>query len=86
MHARLRWRVVGVAAIGAVALGGCAAVAPRPTPIACEPLPDARETVTWGFAATFQESIHQMVHDHAQACDAGVPESVLVCTMRSVGL
>jgi hypothetical protein len=49
------------------------------------------QTVTWGFAPTFQESIHQMVHDHAQACSnapdvEGVAESVLGCTMRRVGL
>jgi hypothetical protein len=49
------------------------------------------QTVTWGFAPTFQESIHQMVHDHAQACSVapdveGVAESVLGCTMRRVGL
>jgi hypothetical protein len=49
------------------------------------------QTVTWGFAPTFQESVHQLVHDHAQACGAepdvtGDPESVLVCTMRRVGL
>jgi hypothetical protein len=49
------------------------------------------QTITWGFAPTFQESIRQLVHDHAQACSeqpdvAGVPESVLACTMRRVGL
>ena len=49
------------------------------------------QTVTWGFAATFQESIRQLVHEHAQACgnelDAGgIPESILACTMRRVGL
>jgi hypothetical protein len=49
------------------------------------------QTVTWGFAPTFQESIHQLVHDHALACSreadvAAVAESVLGCTMRRVGL
>ena len=49
------------------------------------------QTVTWGFAPTFQESIGKIVHDHAQACSsapdvAAVPESVLECTMRRVGL
>lgn len=49
------------------------------------------QTVTWGFAPTFQESIRQLVHDHARACSdqpdaAGTPESLLVCTMRRVGL
>lgn len=49
------------------------------------------QTVTWGFAPTFQESIRQLVHDHAQACSgepavASVPESILDCTMRRAGL
>ena len=49
------------------------------------------QTVTWGFAPTFQESIHQLVHDHAQTCSSepdveGVPEAVLGCTIRRVGL
>jgi hypothetical protein len=45
------------------------------------------QRVTWGFAPTFQASIYQLVHDHAQACSeqievAGVPESVLACTIQ----
>lgn len=49
------------------------------------------QTITWGLAATFQASIHAMVHEHARACTsqpdvAGVPEAVLTCTMRRVGL
>jgi hypothetical protein len=46
-----------------------------------------QRVTTWGFAPTFQASIYRLVHDHAQACSqqpegAGVPESVLVCTMQ----
>ena len=49
------------------------------------------QRVTWGLAATFQESIRQRVHEAAQACSAqsdvgSEPESVLACTMRRVGL
>jgi hypothetical protein len=49
------------------------------------------QAVTWGFAPMFQESIRQIVRQDAEACAAepdasGVPESVLVCTMRKVGL
>jgi hypothetical protein len=45
------------------------------------------QKVTWGFAPTFQASIYQLVHDQAQACSeqaevAGVPESVLACTIQ----
>ena len=49
------------------------------------------QTITWGLAATFQASIHEMVHEHARACSSqpdvdGTPESVLTCTMRRVGI
>ena len=49
------------------------------------------QAVTWGFAATFQESIRQLVGQAAQACSAepdtaGVAEAILVCTARRVGL
>lgn len=45
------------------------------------------QTITWGFAPTFQESIRQLVHGHAQACSSEPDaESVLACTMRRVGL
>jgi hypothetical protein len=49
------------------------------------------QTVTWGLAATFQNSVRQLVHEDAQACSgqadvAGKPEPVLACTMRRVGL
>lgn len=49
------------------------------------------QTVTWGFAPTFQESIQQLVRADAVACTSDpdvdrVPESVLACTMRQVGL
>jgi hypothetical protein len=45
------------------------------------------QKVTWGFAPTFQASIYQLVHDQAQACSehaevAGIPESVLACTIQ----
>ena len=49
------------------------------------------QTITWGLAATFQASIHEMVLEHARACSTqpdvdGTPESVLTCTMRRVGI
>ncbi len=49
------------------------------------------QRITWGLAATFQTSIRQIVHEHAQACSSEpdvdrAPESVLACTMRQVGL
>lgn len=49
------------------------------------------QAVTWGFAATFQESIRQLVGAAAQACSAqsdaaGAPEAILNCTMQRVGL
>jgi hypothetical protein len=49
------------------------------------------QTITWGFAPTFQQSIQQLVSEDAHACSsepaiASVPESVLACTMRRVGL
>jgi hypothetical protein len=49
------------------------------------------QTVTLGFAAYFQSSIRQLIHEHAQTCSgqpevAGSPEAVLDCTMRGVGV
>jgi hypothetical protein len=49
------------------------------------------QTVTWGFAAYFQSSVRQLIHEHAQTCNAqgdlgGAPEAVLDCTMRRVGV
>lgn len=49
------------------------------------------QTVTGGLAPTFQDSIQQIVHGHAQACSdqpdvGGVPEAILACTMQRVGL
>jgi len=49
------------------------------------------QTVTWGFAAYFQASIRQLIHEHAQTCSAqpevqGSPEMVLDCTIRRVGV
>jgi hypothetical protein len=49
------------------------------------------QTVTWGFAPYFQTSIRQLIQEAAQSCSAeagaaGTAESVLVCTMRRVGL
>ena len=47
------------------------------------------QTVTWGFAAYFQASISQLIHEHAQTCSAeangaGSAEAILDCTMRRV--
>ena len=49
------------------------------------------QTVTWGFAAYFQASIRQLIHEHAQTCGgqpevSRSPEAVLDCTMRRVGV
>jgi len=49
------------------------------------------QTVTWGFAAYFQASIRQLIHEHAQTCSAqpevaGSPEAVLDCTIGRVGV
>jgi hypothetical protein len=49
------------------------------------------QTITWGLAATFQSSIHQLVLAHARACVeqpdvAGAAELVLACTMHRAGL
>lgn len=49
------------------------------------------QTITWGFAPTFQESIKRLVLEAAKACSAkpdvaGAPEAVLECTMQQVGL
>src|SRR5439155_1045779 len=49
------------------------------------------QTVTWGFAAHFQSSVRQLIHEHAQTCGAqadigGSAEAILDCTMRRVGL
>jgi hypothetical protein len=49
------------------------------------------QTVTWGFAAYFQNSVRQLIHEHAQTCSsqpdvAGSAEAVLDCTMRGVGV
>ena len=49
------------------------------------------QTVTWGFAAYFQSSVRQLIHDRAQTCsgqtDVGSSaEAILDCTIRRVGL
>ena len=49
------------------------------------------QTVTWGFAAYFQSSIRQLIHEHARTCSrqTGVDhsaEAILDCTMRRVGV
>jgi hypothetical protein len=49
------------------------------------------QTVTWGFAAYFQSSVRQLIHEHAQTCSsqpevASSPEAVLDCTIRRVGV
>ena len=49
------------------------------------------QTITWGFAPTYQEYIQRLVKQYAQTCStqadvANVPESVLACTAGKVGL
>jgi hypothetical protein len=49
------------------------------------------QTVTWGFAAYFQSSVRQLIHEHAQTCSGGTDvggsaEAILDCTIRRVGL
>ena len=49
------------------------------------------QTITWGFAPTFQESIKRVVLEAAKACSAepdgaATSEAVLECTMQKVGL
>jgi hypothetical protein len=49
------------------------------------------QTVTWGFAAYFQSSVRQLIHEHVQTCSGqtdvgGAAEAILDCAIRRVGL
>jgi hypothetical protein len=49
------------------------------------------QIVTWGFAAYFQSSVRQIIHEHAETCSGqtdtgGSAEVILDCTMRRVGV